>query len=93
MAQQTVGQVIRDQRRTRRVQFWAGFLVLLMCGLAWAGLSRAPLSGFDRAIFDGPFGVPEPAIAIEDFPADAFPVPPPMLDPPFPLPTPVPFDG
>ncbi len=35
--------VLRDQNRKRRTRFWIGFFVLVMLGLAWAGLSKDPL--------------------------------------------------
>ena len=47
-------EILRAQRRRRRLRFLAGFALLLLVGALWAGLSTDPLPG------GGFFGAAQP---------------------------------
>ena len=48
-----VGEMVKAQRRRRRLVFWVGFLAILVVGALWAGLSKDPRGpgGFGDEVF------------------------------------------
>lgn len=49
-----IGDILRVQKRRRRLVFWLGFLTLAVLGALWAGLSKDPRgNGFGGDVFVG----------------------------------------
>lgn len=68
MSQQLLD-VLKQQRRQRRLRFWFGFLAILLVGGLWAQLSKDPIG----PAFGNDFGVEaEEEIFFEDVPAEDF---------------------
>ncbi len=77
---ETIFKTVRAQRLRRRLIFWTGFVVILVAGSLWAGLTKDPLN--NRFFDDGDIIVdgPEPAaFEVEDIEE----LPPPLLPPDF----------
>ncbi|MEM7324508.1 MAG: hypothetical protein AAF531_15570 [Actinomycetota bacterium] len=77
MSQQLLD-VLKQQRRRRRLGFWVGFLAILLVGGLWAQLSKDPLN----APFAGEFqdfpaepAVVEAELILEDVPTTTIPPP------------------
>lgn len=64
-----VRQVVAQQRRQRLVRFWIGFVVILVLGGLWAGLSKDP-TGFGDVFGDDEF-FDQPAVEAPGPPPDA----------------------
>ena len=68
MSQQLLD-VLKEQRRQRRLRFWLGFVAILLVGGLWAQLSKDPIG---PAFGNGFVGEAEEDIFFEDAPAEEF---------------------
>ena len=62
-----IGDILRVQKRRRRLVFWLGFLTLAIVGALWAGLSKDPRgNGFGGEVFIGAPAIGNPDTGLPD---------------------------
>lgn len=66
MLSSEIGEILKTQKRRRRLVFWSGFLAILLIGTLWASLSKDPRGpGFgDEGVRIGMATVEAPSVGV-----------------------------